>query len=172
MNTPLQYQQLKIRSKSIPENQANVASIPTPALIDAFTAVKNDYADLAIVKRDVEIARQQFEATVRSIEANHNKIATEMTLKIHLESLSALIKNTASKVVDFGVTMMAYVEEEKVIPHKLSDTERLERVVEKFPEVQQYLKRLDASVKKYDKTEISRRLIEWGKRPVDVSIER
>lgn len=158
---PVNYSNLKIRPKSISEMQVTQAVVPTANITQTWVALKQSQAELSNIQDQINNAKEQFFQIVERIEVLNQKSRKEERFKDQVQSLAALIKYVPSNVVNIGETLIGVVDEAKTTPFVISDKERLDRVMEKFPEVREYVKRLNSSMKKRDAKQTVRRLIEW-----------
>lgn len=158
---PVEYKELKIRPREVEEESVRSAELPTDAILNAYKKLKTHQNNLAEIGKLIAEVKTKFNDEVRKIETDGKKIEDEQGMRQQIDDLVSLIKTSQSRVVSFGSKLVAFVEEEQTRPFKLTDKEKLEKVLDKFPDVEKYLDRLEASLKKFDTKEKVQKLIEW-----------
>lgn len=158
---PVEYKELKIRPKDVSEDEVRSAELPTDAILGAYKKLKTHQNNLAEIKRMVDSVKAKLNEEVRKIETEGKKVEDEAGMRQSVDDLAALISSAQSRVMSFGSKLVAFVEEEKEVPFKITDKEKLERILDKFPDVEKYLAKLEAAMKPLGTTEKVKKLIEW-----------
>ena len=153
------------KHKIIPDQVKPETAIPaTPEMEETYRAIQTSEHNLEVIKSLVAEAQAKFNEEKKVLEEAGGRLQNESALIDRIERLAALVEATESKLVSLGDTLVHLKQEDKNVPVKWSDKEKLAHIFKKFPETEKYIENALKGAQSFASSEAIRELIFFPKK--------